>query len=200
MLRRAFLLALPILAALTMLLLTARPVQHAYQPGAEGPPRHLPEGYVPEQLVEQFLWDAQYLPAPGTSIDCCTPNLRWDVSPGDLAVPEREIVDLQVPQVTLATWRSLSADLLDDDPTYGAVVDVIVKTADGDSTTLAVKLWDYGLLTPWGIFPYGDGWKPSQVAWQANNHASPREHNAVQEHRINSQDVDLQTSVIPYEQ
>ncbi|MEW6233179.1 MAG: hypothetical protein AB1566_12810 [Chloroflexota bacterium] len=56
--------------------------------------------------------------------------------------------------------------VLDDDPTFGAEVDVMVITSDGQKTPLRMELWDYGLLTPWALHWRGDGWKPVQVRWK----------------------------------
>ena len=151
----------------SIFLRTAVQPKHEYRPGSEKPTLGLRAGYLPEQMVEDFLWEAQYLPPRSTSIACCTPDLQWDLSQRDLSEPERKIVDLQVAKVSLATWRTLLTDLLDDDPTYGALVHVLIHTDDENTHMLSFSMWDYGVLTPWGIVCYGDGWKPSQAEWLA---------------------------------
>lgn len=121
------------------------------------------EGMSPEALVVEMLWRSGRLPEPGAQlVHASDGSVVWEPEP-DLSAPAIDAVTVERVRVTASQplfWR-----LLDDDPTYGAQVDVIVSSSDGLVTTLRVEVWDYGLLTPWSLHLLGDGWKPSRIEW-----------------------------------
>lgn len=118
----------------------------------------------PAQVVEEMLQRSGQLPPPGTGLVRRDGVLAWDVAPG-FGV---RIANVEVRLVRLVAGTPLLWTALDDDPTYRAKVDVTVTTSDGQKTALSVDLWDYGILTPWSLYPRGDGWKPGGVWWHQN--------------------------------
>ena len=112
--------------------------------------------------VEDLFWRAGRLPPQGTLLVRQNGKLEWE------SVPEsaQQIASITTRRVQLTSGAPLLMSVLDDDPTFGVQVDVIVTTADGQTTPLRVELWEYGLLTPWSIKPGGDGLKPIGVTWQ----------------------------------
>lgn len=73
-----------------------------------------------------------------------------------------ETVEAQ--RVRLTNGSSLLISLLDDDPTCSAVVDLAVTTAQGQTRSVVIFLWDYGMVLPWSYRPQGDGWKLMSAA------------------------------------
>lgn len=118
----------------------------------------------PVETVEEFLRRSGRLPRPGTGLVQRAATLEWEVTPESAVW----ITDIVVKRVRLTSGAPLLMSVLDDDPTFGAEVDVMVITSDGQKTPLRVELWDYGLLTPWALHWRGDGWKPVQVRWNQN--------------------------------
>lgn len=116
----------------------------------------------PAQIVEEFLRRYGQLPQPGTGLVLRDGALAWEAAPDKLA---ERITDVTVWRVRLTAGAPLLMSALDDDPTCGAEVNVIVTTADGQEIPLVVELWDYCLLTPWSLHSRGDGWKPGRVHW-----------------------------------
>ena len=129
-----------------------------YDPRAVGAPAEIS---IAARTVEAFLWRSGRLPLPGTGLARRDGRLEWEVAP-ESAV---RITGVAVWRVQLTSGAPLLMSVLDDDPTYGAAVDVTVTTSDGQETILRARLWDYGLLTPWSLRSSGDGLKPGQVCW-----------------------------------
>lgn len=72
--------------------------------------------------------------------------------------------NVKAQRVRLTNGSSLLMSLLDDDPTCSAIVDLAVTTAQGQTRTVSVSLWDYGMVLPWSYRAQGDGWKLMSAA------------------------------------
>ncbi|MEW6232112.1 MAG: hypothetical protein AB1566_07360, partial [Chloroflexota bacterium] len=81
----------------------------------------------PAQTVEEFFRRSGYLPPPGAGLVRRDGRLEWEAVP-DSAV---RIANIMVWRVQLTSGASLLMSVLDDDPTFGAEVDVMVITSDG---------------------------------------------------------------------
>lgn len=161
-----YLTSIAVLAGALLFLATMRP-QIEYQPGVDSSISGLRSGQYPEQLVETFLWQSQHLPLAGTPLHCCVPYLAWDEHEQTSSFSsEHRIAEVEIHRIELSDWRGLLQDLIDDDPTYSAQVEATVTLENGQAVPIVFRLWEYGLVVPWGIYTYGDGWKPSQVQWQ----------------------------------
>lgn len=123
------------------------------------------------QTIEEFLRRSGQLPWPGTELVRHDGILDWKAAPRSGV----RITDVEVEWVRLTAGAPLLMSILDDDATYWAEVGVRVTTSDGQRTTLSVKLWDYGLLTPWSLHAHGDGWKPVQIHWPKTGTQGPNE-------------------------
>lgn len=148
-----------VLVGIVLLILTATfTPTHEYDPRMEGTPDIVRSV---AQEVEDFLWRSGRLSPHDTLLVRRNGRLEWE------AVPEsaKQITNITTRRVWLTSGAPLLMSVLDDDPTFGVDVDVIVTTADGTETTLRVELWDYGLLTPWGLCSKGDDLKPGRVSW-----------------------------------
>jgi hypothetical protein len=159
--RKRFAIGGVVVAGIAILVITA-----IYTPIIEYDPRIATEpagirAASSAQIVEEFLRRSGRLPLAGTGLVRRDGRLEWEVAT-ESAV---RITDLVVWRVQLTSGAPLLRSVLDDDPTYAAEVDVTVTTSDGQETNLRVRLWDYGLLTPWSLLSSGDGLKPGQVCW-----------------------------------
>lgn len=122
---------------------------------------------MPMQAAELFLQQLAYLPLSTTEqANCFNVLTSTAVDLPLTTIPERKIVKIEVISVHLSATAPLLLSLLDDDPVYQSIVEVSVITADDKITSLTFTLWDYGLLTPWAIYQYGDGWKIDELCYQ----------------------------------
>lgn len=120
-------------------------------------------GLKPEEVLENMLLRSDGFPPPGAQLESLPyGGFAWEPAPSPSAPV---ILGIVVQRVELTANEPLVTRLLDDDPTYGAEIDVVVTSSEGQVTTLRVNLWDYGLLTPWGLLSGGDGLKPYRVDW-----------------------------------
>ncbi len=111
--------------------------------------------------VMELLRPSRTLPPTGTAIERRDGKLQW------LASPENgpQIASVKMSRIRLTSGAPLLMSILDDDPTFSALVEAVVQTSDGKSTALRMTFWDYGLVTPWGLRSSGDGLKPMSVIW-----------------------------------
>ncbi len=137
---------------------TYRPIlQYApYGPSAPAPVRYAAEA------VQESLVRAGRLPTFGATLELGQDGLEWE----NVSEAAPAGAEVRVRAVRVSNWAPFLRSLLDDDPICVAEVETRVTTADGQQATLTVDLWDYGLVTPWSIYPTGDGWKPSR--WTAD--------------------------------
>lgn len=153
-----------ILGLLALLGMTS--TQITYEPKSEELPAWLKAGTSPMYVAEEFLNGSKYLPRSGAQIRCCTSAPEWDIDNlSEVVQPDREITNVSIESIRISSFQSLISDIIDDDPIVSASVDTVITTADGKTTHLAIELWDYGLLTPWSMYPKGDGWKPVKVVY-----------------------------------
>lgn len=121
----------------------------------------------PVRTAELFLQKVNHVPIPIAQQSTCFPVLSFDVVGLPLTIaPARQITSIEWTSVHLSATAPLLLSLLDDDPVYKAVVELLVVTEDGNKTGLTLILWDYGLLTPWAIYQYGDGWKIDELCYR----------------------------------
>jgi hypothetical protein len=137
-----------------------------YTPLTNQGPAGIGQTYSPSQMTIRFLIESVYLPSAAEQPQCF--DVLASNAPRQVLVnsPARKIVAAEVKQIKLSSTTSLLASLLDDDPVYIATADVYAQTADGQATLLTLTLWDYGLLTPWSVHRYGDGWKPETLCYK----------------------------------
>lgn len=129
-----------------------------YDPRAESRPIDRRIG-DPARFVEEFLHRDRRLPVEDLSLVRRNGALEWERRPESTA----SIANVEIQRVRLTTITPLLRAMLDDDPILSAEVEARVTTADGKTIALVVQLWDVGLLTPWTVSSFGDGWKPSRV-------------------------------------
>jgi hypothetical protein len=141
--------------------------QISYNPKISKLPLGLAYHDSPVRTAELFLQKVNHVPIPRAQQSTCFPVLSFDVVDLPWAtVPARQITSIEWTSVHLSATTYLLLSLLDDDPVYKAVVEGLVVTEDGNKTGLTLTLWDYGLLTPWTIYQYGDGWKIDEFCYR----------------------------------
>jgi len=77
------------------------------------------------------------------------------------------VSSFRVSKVKLSSSKPLLESLRDDDPTYGATIELCVTYRDGSQRLFEVTLWRYGLflgLVSDAIFArWGEGWVPGKL-------------------------------------
>jgi len=140
--------------------------QLSYTPTEDELPQRIDPNDSPAQIVREFL-EENYLPPSGTQLNQLIETLEWESDTSTQMEEEAEhaITDVVIEEVVFSSVFDFWSNILDDDPIYSATVKANVETANGKSSLLAIGLWDYGLITPWALYPKGDGWKPSKVVY-----------------------------------
>ncbi|MCE7987264.1 MAG: hypothetical protein DYG89_39350 [Caldilinea sp. CFX5] len=157
---------LPSLFVLGVILGTTIKPQFSYNPKSSKLPLNFTNLDTPTQTTEIFLQQLAYLP-PLTAEENCFDVLSSTAVGLPLTTnAERKIVKIEMTTVHLSATAPLLLSLLDDDPVYQSIVEVSLVTADDNKTSLTFTLWDYGLLTPWAFYQYGDGWKVDKLCYQ----------------------------------
>jgi hypothetical protein len=152
------------LLALTVLLSVATFTPYRTYRSASDNPLELASADFPLQTAGDFLDSLGYLPAP-TSLQsgCFDVDSSQVVGFSATRGPARKITTITFTTARVSSTESLLRSVLDDDPTYQAVIEALVHTAEGQETPVTIVLWEYGLLTPWAIYPSGDGWKVDRL-------------------------------------